>query len=122
MSQERMKVLEMLESGKISTKEAESLLSAMEEAQTTDVAPGRSPRWLRIRVFDKVKDKVKANVNIPLALAGIAMKFIPKAAKQKMDEKGIDIDGILTQIRQGVTDGELVEIDTENESVSISLE
>lgn len=123
MNPERMKILEMVSSGQITADEAERLISAMEEADSRPpAATGKTPRWLRIRVYDKANDKLKANVNVPLALASIAVKFIPKSAKEKMDEKGIDLDGILTSVKEGVTNGELVEVDHENDRISVVIE
>ena len=121
MGEERMKILEMLEQGKISAKEAEGLMAAMDEADQLPATSGK-PRWLRIKVFDKKKNKTKTNINIPLSLAKIALKFIPKKAKEKMDIQGLDVDAVLNMIKQGVSDGKIVEVDEEDEQISVTLD
>jgi hypothetical protein len=121
MGEERMKILEMLESGKISAAEAEKLIAALEVSEQAE-KPGKAPRWLRVRVFDKKRDKNKVNVNIPISLAKIALKFIPKDAKSKLDKEGLDVDAILQMVREGVSDGKIVEVDEEDERVFVTLE
>ncbi len=59
------------------------------------------------------EDKVKANVNIPIALAEVGLNLIPKA-KLKVDGKQINMDQILKLIEEG-TEGELVNIDAEDD-------
>lgn len=123
MSEERMKILEMVQEGKISAAEAERLLTALEEADKpgTDVS-AKTPRWLRVHIVDKATDKPKVNISVPLALAGLALKLIPASAKEKMAKDGIDLDELVVGVKKNVTPGELVRFDTENESIKVSLE
>ena len=88
-SDERMKILKMIDDGKISAEEGAKLLSALSESRKS---PPRSPtrvsgsgaRWLRVRVTDMVSGKVKASVNLPLGLVdaglNIASKYAPDVA------------------------------------------
>ena len=50
----------------------------------------KRPRFLVIQVMDG--DKKKVNVKIPLKLARIASRFIPKSAHAAMKAKGVDMD------------------------------
>lgn len=111
----------MLEEGKISAKEAEDLISALETSEKP-AAAGASPRWVRINVFDKSNEKHKVNANIPLSLARIAFKFIPGKLLEKMSREGIDLENVLKSVKEGVKDGKIVEIDNESEVISITLE
>jgi hypothetical protein len=115
MSEEKRMILEMLKEGKISLEEAEELLEKANpgesSAVTQRIKKPNSKRFLRVRVTEE--DKVKANVNIPIALAEVGLNLIPKD-KLKVDGKQINMDQILKLIEEG-TEGELVNIDAEDE-------
>ncbi len=115
MSEEKRIILEMLKEGKISVEEAEKLLEKANPGESFDDKPKtkkpNSKKFLRVRVTEE--DQVKANVNIPIALAEVGLNLIPKE-KLKVDGKQIDMDQILKLIEEG-TEGELVNIDAEDE-------
>lgn len=115
MSEEKKIILEMLREGKISVEEAEQLLEKSNPGDSIDDKPKikkpNSKRFLRVRVTEE--DKVKANVNIPIALAEVGLNLIPKA-KLMVDGKQINMDQILKLIEEG-TEGELVNIDAEDD-------
>lgn len=115
MSEEKKIILEMLREGKISVEEAEQLLEKANPSESFDDKPKikkpNSKRFLRVRVTEE--DKVKANVNIPIALAEVGLNLIPKS-KLMVDGKKIDMDQILKLIEEG-TEGELVNIDAEDD-------
>ncbi len=114
MNEHRRQILEMLSQGKISTDEAERLISAVEQpaalSADSDTAPaGKArPKYLRVQV-DSEDDgghdgPTKVNVRVPMQLlrAGVKLAYlIPSAALQRanlaMHEKGIPVD--LTQIK-----------------------
>jgi len=73
-AEERLKILKMIDEGKISAEEGARLLSALAGSQKTgNRAPVRSSagaaRWLRVRVTDTFTGKTKATVNLPIGLA-----------------------------------------------------
>jgi Asp-tRNA(Asn)/Glu-tRNA(Gln) amidotransferase B subunit len=115
MSEEILKVLEMVRDGKISAEDGEKLLSAMgTEAPAKKL--GKKNSMLRVRVDVKDPDKkeqARVNVNVPLALAKKAvglMNFIPKDAKKELAEQGIDLDEInLKELIELFEDGEISE-------------
>jgi len=115
MSEEKKIILEMLREGKISVEEAEQLLEKSSPGDSIDDKPKikkpNSKRFLRVRVTEE--DKVKANVNIPIALAEVGLNLIPKS-KLMVDGKQINMDEILKLIEEG-TEGELVNIDAEDD-------
>ena len=77
-SEERMKILKMIEDGKLSAEEGTKLLAALSEKRVPEHAlPGMpgGPRWLRIRVTDVRTGRSKASVQIPLALVDAGMKI-----------------------------------------------
>lgn len=126
MNQEKFKILELLENGKITSADAVELLATLENSsednKKINVAPGKG-RSLRVRVDG---DKTKVNVNIPLSLiraatqiAGLGMQWIPDEAHTQMKKQGIDLtkidfDELILVIDQGLSDGRLVDIETED--------
>ena len=71
--EERMKILKMIEEGKISADEGAKLLATLAEGRRSSLdsklprGPG-APRTLRVRVTDIASGRSKASVQIPLAL------------------------------------------------------
>jgi hypothetical protein len=125
MSQEKAKILEMIQEGKITAAEGLELLKALDEADLAPARPaGRGPeRFLRLRVDG---DRAKVNVNIPLSLIkitskfmGFGLKFIPEEAQREMDQRGIDLSQIdfeelVDLIEQGLVDGKLLDVDVDD--------
>ncbi len=73
MDEERRRILEMLEKGKISAAEAEELLAALEAPSQKEGFVGlggeRAPR-LHIRITDTHSGRVKTDVVIPTGMLG----------------------------------------------------
>jgi hypothetical protein len=120
-TEERLKVLEMLEDGKIKPEEAASLLRALGKGQDATARAGATEnRYLRIRVTDLASGTGKVNVTIPLGLVSaglrIAERFAPEA-------RGIDMQELEEAIVSGA-EGKIVEVmDAEdNERVEIYVE
>ncbi len=95
-NEERMKILRMIDEGKITAEEGAKLLSTLSESRK---AAGRKPglrsnpggaRWLKVRVTDMVTGKAKATVNLPLGLVdaglNIASKYAPDVAFDELVE------------------------------------
>jgi len=127
MNNEKIKILEMIQNGKISAPEGLELLKALDDGNyQPSGAIENIGRFLRIRVITG-QNNTKVNVNIPLSLfkaatkfANIGLKVIPEEARQEMLKKGIDLtqinfDELVQLIDQGLVDGKLVDIDTEDE-------
>jgi hypothetical protein len=126
MNEDRLKVLEMIQEGKISAKEGMDLLQALENAPESETG-SRSKRdrhSLRIRVKG---DKTNVNVNVPLALIRatskfmtFGMSFVPESAREEMSKRGVDLSQIdfaeiLELIDQGLVTEKLVEVDVDDE-------
>ena len=117
-SEERIKILEMVQQGKISADEGAKLLAALGDApRTRRMVSTGDPRWMRVRVTDTFSGKSKVSVNLPLSLVdaglNIASSFVPD----------IGIDEIGDAIRQGLT-GKIVDVvdDVDGEHVEIYIE
>ncbi len=101
--EEKMRVLKMVEEGKISAEEAADLLASLdsldpEEHAVKQVKGGIRGKKLRIVVTSLDSDRPKVNVKIPLRLVKWAEKFIPSDAKKEMDHQGINLDEILSSV------------------------
>lgn len=126
MSEEKRRILDMIQAGKITAAEGMELFAALEEGEQKEVpavSQRLSNRFLRVRV-DNAKSKV--NVNVPLGLlkatsklVNMGMGFIPEEARLEMQKKGVDVSKIdfeelVDLIDKGLVDGKLVEVDAED--------
>jgi hypothetical protein len=68
-AEERMKILEMVQTGVINSDEGAHLLQAL---QTDKASNGADARWLRIRITDVKTKQAKININIPMSLVNSA--------------------------------------------------
>lgn len=118
-TEERIKILQMIQDGKISPEDGAKLLEALNRsAGLRPAAPRPSPsdegRYLRVRVTDVVSGKAKVSVNLPLSLVdagmSIASNFAPEIAQA--DIMGAIRDGLSGKIVDVIDeeDGEHVEI------------
>jgi hypothetical protein len=73
MSTDKLKILEMIQEGKITTAEGLELLQALDISKKADFTPSNQDRFFRVKVDG---DKTKVNVNIPLRLVKVASKFM----------------------------------------------
>ena len=122
MSQEKLRVLELIREGKVSAAQGLELLQAMESGEQ-EKPTSNSDRVFRVKVDG---DKTKVNVNIPMRLVrvaskfvGLGMNFIPPEARSEMDKRGIDLSEIdfkelVDLIDQGLVDGKLVDIEVDD--------
>lgn len=90
-SEERLKILKMIEEGKISAEEGTRLLAALGEGvRSRPSHKNLDPRNIRVRVTDTVTGKSKASVRLPINLvdAGlkIAASFVPDMGLEDLKE------------------------------------
>ncbi|PWB74528.1 MAG: hypothetical protein C3F07_07285 [Anaerolineales bacterium] len=120
-SEERMKILKMIEEGKLSAEEGTKLLAALSERRgpTPPRAPGMpgSPRWLRIRVTDVRSGRSKASVQIPLALVDAGMKI---GAHFAPEVEGVDMSNVMEALRSGVT-GKIIDVTDEEDGEHVEI-
>jgi hypothetical protein len=95
MDEERMRVLEMVEEGKITPEEGARLIEAVAKREESALQPttGAAGRALRVRVTEG-DDQTKVNVTVPLSLARLALKFIPRTALEALEDEGISADDL----------------------------
>lgn len=89
--EERRKVLQMIEEGKITPEEGARLLAALgtqdEEAMADVEAPDSGGRQLRVRVTHIATGQEKAVITLPLGVIEFGLQFLP--ANDKFDPETI---------------------------------
>ncbi len=118
-SEERLKILKMIEEGKISAEEGAKLLAALAEsrkpARKMGVrGAGGGARWLRLRVTDTISGKAKATINLPLGLVdaglNIASQYAPDVA----------FDELIAAINEGA-EGKIIDVIDEEDGEHIEI-
>ncbi len=120
-SEERMKILKMIEEGKLSAEEGTKLLAALSEKRgsTPPRMPGISAgaRTMRIRVTDIRTGRSKASVQIPLALVETGMKI---GAHYAPEVEGVDMSNVLEAVRSGMT-GKIIDVIDEEDGEHVEI-
>ncbi|MCJ7567926.1 MAG: hypothetical protein MUO58_10345 [Anaerolineales bacterium] len=121
-TKERLKILKMIDEGKITAEEGAQLLGALkkQEKHRSGATEGGA-RWLRIRVSDLNSGKETVRVNLPIGLVNIGMKmgarFVPE-----IDEEAV-MEDLAEALSQGVA-GKIIDIvdEADGERVEIFIE
>ena len=122
-SEERMKILKMIEEGKISADEGSKLLSALSDTRRGMPTPPRPPgmggpaRWLRIRVTDTNTGRSKASVQIPLDLVDAGLKI---GAHFAPEVEGVDMNNVMQALRAGLT-GKIIDVMDEEDGEHVEI-
>jgi len=118
--EERMKILKMVEEGKISAADGAQLLAALSDsrrAPTPPVPPGGPARWFRVRVTDLKTGKTKVNVNIPMGLVDVGIKM---GARFAPNLDGDQMAVITEALRSGAV-GKIVEATDEEDGERVEI-
>ncbi len=122
---ERLRILKMVEEGKLTAEEAAQLLAALQDTPPADVevppATGHRARWLRIRVHEAGQAKV--NIKVPLKLVKWGLAWVQRYAGLT----GQEMDGLTQSLEAALTAdqvGPIVEVEDREagERVEIVLE
>jgi hypothetical protein len=117
-SEERMRILKLIESGQVKAEEGAQLLEALGDGQERDRSRARArPKLLRVRVTDLNSHRQKVNVTIPVSLISIGLKLGARLAPLVATASGADI---LEAIEQGTT-GRIFEVQDFEESERIEI-
>ncbi len=136
-TEERMKILQMVQEGKITPEDAAQLLeainagSAANQARQVRMPPaapgaeetlglGRKPRFLRVRVTDTDTGRPRVNVRLPISMVSVGLKMGSKFAPQV---EGLDAEQLMQIIESGEL-GQIVDVtdDEDGEHVEVFLE
>lgn len=119
--EERMKVLKMIEEGKISAEEGARLLAALSESRKTPsitlgTAVGEA-RWFRVRVTDLATGKAKVNVNIPMGLVNVGIKMGARFAPNLDSDQ---MEALAEALKSGAT-GKIIDVTDEEDGERVEI-
>jgi hypothetical protein len=117
-SEERIKILQMLEDDKITAEEASALLKALgKQERRRGPAGPPEPRWLRVRVTEPDKKRASVNVNLPLNMVNVGLKM---GARFLPEFEGLDLEELGDALRQGLT-GKIVDVVDEEDGSHVEV-
>jgi len=128
MDKESLEILEMVKDGRVTPEQGAQLLEALKAPLTSVAQPAADrPRFVRVRVNvgGEAKDKVAVNMNLPVAMADLALKLLQEAKITRdgetiqfgdylKDLQGTDISTILQMVKDGA-EGKLVDVEVDEE-------
>jgi len=121
-NEERMKILKMIDDGKITAEEGAKLLATLGQGRKSKPKPtlkgsSSGARWLKVRVTDMVTGKAKATVNLPLGLVDAGLNIASKYAPD------IAFDELVEGINAGA-EGKIIDVydEEDDEHVEIFIE
>ena len=118
-NEERLKILKMIDEGKITPEEGTKLLFALNESRkNVRKPPVHNPtngaRWLRVRVSDNLTGKSKATVNLPLNLVDAGLNIAAQYAP------GVAFDQLIAAINAGAQ-GKIIDVLDEEDGEHIEI-
>lgn len=118
-SEERQKILQMLDENRITAEQATGLLAALgqghlpsSEAETTS-----RPRWLRVRVTDTLTGQPRASVTIPFGLVDWGLKFGSQFAPQV---SSVGLQELDQALRSGLS-GKIIDVVDEEDGEHVEI-
>jgi hypothetical protein len=126
-SEERLKILKMIQEGKMTADEGAQLIHALDHPRTPAAPlptvapnPSRAPRYFRVRVTDTHSGKTRVNVRLPVNLVSAGMKM---GAKFSPELQGLDMEQLSRHINSGEV-GKIVDVfdDKDGEHVEVFIE
>lgn len=116
---ERMKILHMLEQGKLSAEEAARLLKALSKgkpAKRSSDSEGPA-QWLRVRVTDLDGGRTSVNVNLPISLVNVGLRL---GSNWIPDMEAIDLQELSEALESGMS-GKIVDVVDEDEGHRVEI-
>ena len=122
-SEERIKILKMLEEGKLSVEEASRLLKVLSKGKPEGqrVMPEGEAKWLRVRVTELASKKTKVNISLPMSLVTVGVRL---AAPFIPDDEGSELNEISDSLREALDSGmvgKVVDVVDEEEGYRVEI-
>jgi len=130
-SEERLKILKMIQEGKITAEQGMKLLEALGQTARQGVQPLRpdlpsvpgvphAARWFRVRVTDMDTGRVRVNIRMPINVVTTGFKL---GARFSPEVEGLDMTHLMEAIRSGET-GQIVDVidEKDGEHIEVFLE
>jgi hypothetical protein len=125
---ERLKIMKMVQEGKISLEEGMELLDILEAkgkaqrpvSSEQPVGGSNTGKWARIRITDMDTGRPRVNVRLPMGFIKAGMKF---GARFTPDLEDIDFSDVVQAAREGGT-GQIIDVydEDDREHVEIFIE
>ena len=125
VEEERLRVLRMVEEGKLNASEGINLLETLSQGHKAATSQARSgsggPQWFRVRVTDIETGRSKATINIPFSLMDWGMRIGAKFAPEVAD---YNLDDLTKILREEGLGGKIIDVtdDEDGEHVEIFVE
>jgi len=120
-----MKILKLIEDGKITAEEGAKLLAALADSRRAQASPpGASAaggaRWFRVRVTDTATGKTKVSVNLPMSLVNVGLKMSARFAPELDHDQ---MNAIAEALKTGLL-GKVVDVidEQDGEHVEVFIE
>jgi hypothetical protein len=128
-TEERMRILMMIQDGKISAAEGARLIEALDDLSETPTAPsqpsrgypsGKKPHYLRVMITDTDTGKARVNVRLPVSLINSGMRM---GARFAPEIEGLELEDLNAWLNSGEV-GQIVDIfdDEDGEHIEVFLE
>lgn len=128
-TEERMRILMMIQEGKISAAEGARLIEALDDLsepqpQKPPVSPGASsgkkPRYLRVLITDTDTGKARVNVRLPVSLINSGVRM---GARFAPEIEGLNMEDLNAWLNSGEV-GQIVDVfdEEDGEHVEVFLE
>jgi len=112
-TEERKRILKLIQEGKITAEEGAKLLNALGSTDSSSKRRptpaqriGKTARWVRVRVTDVATGKTKTTVNIPLGLIDWGLQI---GAQYAPEVGGLDLNQLSEMLDEG-TMGKIVDV------------
>lgn len=121
MDNESLEILQMVREKRVTPEQGAELLAALKSPAAGErLGGGEKPRFLRVKVNITGEETVVVNLNLPLALADLALKLAEGAKIQRGDEtivlgdyvkqlSGVDFASVMQLVKEGM-EGKLVDV------------
>jgi len=123
-SEERKRILKLIQEGKITAEEGAKLLNALGSSDSSSkLRPspaqrsGKTARWVRVRVTDVATGKTKTTVNIPLGLIDWGLQI---GAQYAPEVGGLDLNQLSEMLDEG-TMGKIVDVINEEDGEHVEI-
>jgi hypothetical protein len=128
-TEERMRILMMIQEGKISAGEGARLIEALDDLSeptppsppaSTSASSGKKPRYLRVLITDTDTGKTRVNVRLPVSLVNSGMRM---GARFAPEIEGLNMEDLNAWMNSGEV-GQIVDIfdDEDGEHIEVFLE
>lgn len=120
-SEERLKILDMIQEGKLSVDDGAKLLAALEEKPARrQFTPRPGNHMFRVRVSDPTTGKTKVSASLPMSLIDAGLNI---ASNFTVNVDGISMDEVREAINSGMT-GKIIDVmrDEDGEHVEVFID